>query len=789
MNTSNNISQSSQTPPLQPSPNSRPFPKKLTQMNSNEEIEEGPGKPKLKCSSGFINACKFKFESKPEVYVAIQKAKIFEGFKAYIANKYPEIYPIVLNYNYITITEYFETGTPCHFAVLNSDDVLLYKVIKLGADIHQKDEYSETALIAACRTSTNSQDAYLKTRKCIHFFVEGGSDLLLKDRSGKRPLEYLCEIGYFNEENILEILRKLTAEQLIMIATVLHSTHSIKVADFFIQSGISKEALDNEGFTPLMRAIERRNISLIEYFLNLECDFLKEGPRGESALEMLAKHNLFMDKRLIPYLKKFSKEKLTSAQIILFPTNYREISPAFYNVSFGKERLELIEFLINEKVVCVNCFDDTGNTPLYMAVYRDDTSYIQFLCDNGANPDIKKPPLPKTDSRKDRTSPVYDSCGALTPQELLNHKQQLVDNRLYQIYKKTINSDLDAYTLRNKKYNTTQQIFIQARCRIIENRLDLNNLTAELPLATFLLHTTANPKVVDTLINQGFTLNIPHNGFTPLNSALWRSDWKMVEHLLSLGADPHFGLSFHALAGCRDLTRFDFFVKMNVDINQTDIDGNNALMKICQHMLYFGKDETIIPQKAFLMKIIFMGCDMYQKNHFGICPLIQIAKNRLLGDKDILDLVTKIPEQLHTIPELLHQAINPDLINYLIDYGINIDSRDSNGNTALYLAAARLDYISVVLLITRGADSGILQPSLSSDYEKAISSLQFISMKKEELVKKIELIQSDREKLNQLAQLKIDYNICQNIETLLYLGEHFESDSSSDNEQLVHCQT
>jgi ankyrin repeat protein/beta-lactamase regulating signal transducer with metallopeptidase domain len=377
-----------------------------------------------------------------------------------------------------------------------------------------------------------------------------------------------------------------------------------------------------------------------------------------------------------------------------------ESNMLLYN-AISKGDAEQVRSLISQGAD-VNTQEELGFTPLHLAALLGNQKIINILIDEGANPNIKI---------ADEITPIY--CAIVSPvADRMKVTELLID-----------------------KGAEFSKIHIASFLGDLETVKDLINHGADIDskdiMDTTPLHFAAaggQKDIIKFLIDKGSDINAgAAEEFTPLHTAVcFSGDPEVINLLIAKGADVKVkGLLAASLETAAvkamisrlpeiDFTEFNSqqFGQIMTDefTSKHDSESTKLLLskgaKIDEYTLFMAAEMGI---KHIIESAIAEGFDLNIKDHDGATAL-WYAKEK--GHTEIVELLQKHgAKEIAPAPGALlcRAASQGDIekVKSLIEKGINVNTKDKEGYTAIYDAAARGHKDVVEFLINKGADINI----------------------------------------------------------------------------------
>jgi ankyrin repeat protein len=270
--------------------------------------------------------------------------------------------------------DYTVGATLLHWSVRYHKDQIAEQLIRAGANVNAQDYQMQTPLHWA------AEDSYLGDRMA-DLLLKNGAYIDAIDDSGQTPLHVALE---HDRDNVM-ILRLLEANA---------STH----------------AMERNGMTPLLSALERSNYEAAELLLRKGADIKGKGPSGRSALHQAAEKGyeaVFMlllekgadieakDSFGLTALQRAAmngheaivRQLLGRKGVNLGPINCLAIARLYRATESGNE--VVVRQLLQEKGVDVEGRDSSGRTMLHRAAKNGHHKVVRLLLEKGANVEVK----------------------------------------------------------------------------------------------------------------------------------------------------------------------------------------------------------------------------------------------------------------------------------------------------------------------------------------------------------------------------------------------------------------
>ncbi|MGB2866682.1 MAG: ankyrin repeat domain-containing protein [Sedimentisphaerales bacterium] len=351
----------------------------------------------------------------------------------------------------------------------------------------------------------------------------------------------------------------------------------------------------------------------------------------------------------------------------------------------------------------VDATESHGYTPLYYALWtdgNDSEELVRALIASGA--DVNKrspgdksyPPLVFAiwirEGREDNVKALLDAGADVDVKD---------DNGLTALYWAAFDSSKDVLDLILANGNYANTIHLAA-CRgdlsriktLIEEGTDVNTRDGFgcTPLHWAVL--AESPDVADFLIAKGADINAKDTrNLSPLMAAC---ALPVVELLISKGADIQGQdalqgqTKLHMACGGGEKDVADLLIRRGADVNLRDKRGQTPLWIAAS-----GGHKEIVEL------LIKKGADINASNNRGRTPLAVAKQGK---HAEVIDILRQ-----HGATETLHGAVtsgNIGEVKRLLSEGKDVNSRDSEGQTPLHLAANRGHKEMVEVLIANGAD-------------------------------------------------------------------------------------
>ncbi|NXE49396.1 RN5A ribonuclease, partial [Casuarius casuarius] len=223
---------------------------------------------------------------------------------------------------------------------------------------------------------------------------------------------------------------------------------------------------------------------------------------------------------------------------------------------------------------------------------------------------------------------------------------------------------------------------------------------------------------VKELLKQGADVNSKaDSGWTPLQSAVHVSE-ELVQFLLEMGADLHArkdngGTAFIEAGIEGNVRLLELFLDLGSDINEHDDNGFTAFMEAA----WYGREEALrfLHSKGADVNLGRVVCEEKRKlNRGGATALMDACREghisvvKALVEDMNADLNIRDNQDRNALIHALKNGRNKTVESavsigyFLLDHGVDVNSRDENGKTALILAVEMKSLDLVKALLEKG---------------------------------------------------------------------------------------
>lgn len=203
-----------------------------------------------------------------------------------------------------------------------------------GVDVDKRDEYGNTPLIYACMKGS---------RDVVKLLLDNGADAGLGNQSNRTPMHFAAETGNF------QILSLLT------------------------DAGADVNCTDNNGMTPLMLLAKNgRTAAAMKLLQNPDVDISIKDNHSRMAIDYATSSGL---RELVEALSQAGEEHADSCG-----------NTTLHHACWDMQS-EVVRVLVEKEPENVNKRNDNGESPLLLAVRRENLMIVELLLAAGAQPD------------------------------------------------------------------------------------------------------------------------------------------------------------------------------------------------------------------------------------------------------------------------------------------------------------------------------------------------------------------------------------------------------------------
>lgn len=582
--------------------------------------------------------------------------------------------------------------TPLHFAIINNHIAIAKFLLENDASTQAQDSTGATPLHEAIR--------YGRT-EIAKLLLSAGANVNATDNLGKTPIMMIMPKDKVRELYVLLISYKADLTQKDMYGdSVLHIATMMKVnideLSILINNGADVNARNKYGVTPLLIAVQSDDLKTVKLLTSASADIHTKDTYGKSPLSMAFAGSSELFEAVINSKNATSQDSDGNTPLHIALLNSAPIAKIMYIIGLTSD---------------VDIRNMDGDSALYIATKNNMKEVGELIL--AKNADIFA-------SNKQNDSPLRVALRTPVVQDWL-------------ITSKTIKATDGSGN--SVLHYAAEWEYADAINSLLTKGADIHakNANGETPL--FNAAKSNSPDIIQVIVNGGGEVQARDNlGSTAIHAAVrWDAD-KSISKLVSLGIN----INSQNLSGKSPLAeavssgKYDIskqLILLGADTNSCDTEGVTILMNAI-------RDRNLASVKLLLENGANPNMqDIYGRNSYHIAAQMQnkdIIKlirqaggNPLSRDKNgntPFSLVLKLDNSI--IKEVLgdntnitdsdgntpihivvkESSSNDKLLNYLIECGYPIDTRNSDGYTALNYAIEKNNTKMALVLLEKGAN-------------------------------------------------------------------------------------
>ncbi|KAI1418421.1 ankyrin repeat-containing domain protein [Hypoxylon sp. FL1857] len=232
-------------------------------------------------------------------------------------------------------------------------------LLEFGADVNATGDLGYTPLTRAC----------IRERvETVDFLISKGADLEAPWRDGSPPLQLviICGKSYHLKPEKVEDT---------------YQVNLYNIAKLLLENGCDPNGPDDEGYTALMVAAQRHNLSLAELLLahSANPNYVSETRRPPLLYAACA-----CDPAMVRLLLEHGADPKIREQ-----RRWTALHLAAQNEDESEDSLGVVKLLVGTNDIDIDAQEDGGSTALYLAVQGNSYDTVEFLMDANADPNIE----------------------------------------------------------------------------------------------------------------------------------------------------------------------------------------------------------------------------------------------------------------------------------------------------------------------------------------------------------------------------------------------------------------
>ena len=589
-------------------------------------------------------------------------------------------------------TRFDDGQTPLHLAAISNHLAITEYLLQNSADTKVQDSSGATPLHEAVRYGN------LEIAKLL---LNSGANINARDNIGKTPVMLI-----FPQDKMLEIYSLLVSYKADLLQkdmygdTVLHTAAMLSVPgetlSLLVRNCADVNARNKEGVTPLEISIKKNDVLNAKFFTSNGANIHTQDTYGDSPLTLALNGSTEILEAVVNSSNALSQDSEGNTPLHIALLNDATLAKVQYIISLTSD---------------VDIRNRDGNSPLFIAVLKNRQKVGEILLAKGA--DIFA-------TNKNNNSPLRLALryGGSVQDWLITSKT---------ITEKDGSGNSVLHYAAEWEYDNAVTFLLSKGADV-----SVRNANGETPL--FSAAKTNNPQIIQLLIDGGADVHARDNlGSTPMHVAVrWEAPLS-VEALIKNGGNVNVQNSAgkSPLAETVVASKYDLakeLLKLGADPNSSDTNGVTVIMDAIRGndyntvklLLDYGANPNIqeINGRNAYHEAAFMG------NKDVIRLLYKAGGNPLARDKQgLTPFAIVLDRDIDTIMEVLGDSYNitdsdgntpihlvvkakgkTELLRLLIEEGYPLDTRNSDGYTALNYAIEMDDVKTAQVLLENGAN-------------------------------------------------------------------------------------
>ncbi len=587
----------------------------------------------------------------------------------------------------------FDDGqTPLHLAAIYGHNAIAKYLLENDADTTVQDSSGATPLHEAVRYGN------VEIAKSL---LNSGANVNARDNLGKTPVMLILPKEKTAEIYKLLISYRADLSQKDMFGdTVLHTASMLNVGastfSVLINGGADVNARNKEGVTPLSIAVQKNDLETVKLLTAAGADIHTQDTNGDSPLSIALASSSEMLEAVVNETNAGLTDSNGNTPLHLALLCDAPLAKIQYIISLMKD---------------VNTRNKDGNSALFLAILKNRQKVGELLLAKNAD-------IFSTNTNNNSPLRLALKYGGtiqdwLITSKTIKSKDGTGNTVLHYAaewqYKDAISSlVMKGADIGAKNANGETPLFSAVKTNnpeIIQIVVDSGaDIQARDNLGSTAMHTAVRwdaPASIDKLLLLGINVNAQNtSGKSPLAEAVVAGKFEIAKTLLAAGADPNtcdsngVTVLMDSIRGCsKDSVKL--LLSYGANPNVQEVNGRNAY-----HEAAYMADVEII------RLIRNAGGNPLSRDKQGTTPFSIVVKKDIGVIREVLGNNNTITDSDGNTPVHIVVKANAsdELLQFLINEGYPVDTRNADGYTALNYAIENDDVKTALVLLENGAN-------------------------------------------------------------------------------------